>query len=83
MELLEKVACCLIEGQLPEFRPKIDLVASRVAAEAAVDVALKIDRERAFACLCQWVVWQRAESAPLIAADDQRLVVDAFQDAAN
>jgi hypothetical protein len=29
------------------------------------------------------MVWQRTESAPLLAADDERLVVDSLQDPAN
>jgi len=40
---MAKISRCLIEGKLPELRPEVELVASRVAAKAAVDVALNID----------------------------------------
>ena len=42
-ELVAEISRCVIEGQLAEFRPEVELVASRVATIATVDVALNVD----------------------------------------
>jgi hypothetical protein len=75
-ELVAEISRCLKERQLREFRPEVELVAGRCTAKASEDVALNVDRERGLSSLTRRVAWQRAEAAPLIATDDEWLVVD-------
>ena len=77
-ELVAEISRCVIEWQLRELRPEVELVASRVAAKATVDVALNVDGKGTFSCLGRRMVWQGAESTPLIAADDEGAVVDSL-----
>ena len=82
-EALLEVSRGRLVGKLCECRPKIDLVAGRVAAKALVDVAPHIDRERFLSVVVEGMAGQGTRSAPLVVADGQRFEMDSLEDPAN
>ena len=82
-EFAAEVPGCLVEGQLPQLGPEVDLVASGLAAEAAIDVATKVNRERSVTLCCGRMFGERARAAALITTDRQWLILDLRQDVAN
>ena len=83
MEALVEISRSVLAAQLHQRRPQIDLVASRLAAKALVDITLHVDRERLLAIVVTTVVGKWARPSPLVAVDREGCEVNSVQDPAN